>query len=163
MKIFRTSFSSGPLAHLPPLKIELTPDAKPVKVRLRNYSQEQRDFLDQFVKDFVRHGLTNPNSTYTWACAPLLVPKPGALYRLPADIRPVNMFTIKYRYPLPNLTHELTKVALSRYYANVVFSYGYLQLAPAVMSQECQSFISPEGIFTTTRALHGTTNVVAHL
>lgn len=42
--IFRTSFSSKP-ARVYPLRIELTPDARPVRVKLRNYSADQRAFL----------------------------------------------------------------------------------------------------------------------
>lgn len=38
---FRASFSSRPPAKLRPLKIELTKNSGPAKVRLRNYSQEQ--------------------------------------------------------------------------------------------------------------------------
>lgn len=43
--IFRTSFSSGPPAEVTPLKTDLVFDARPVRVRLRNYSQEHRQFL----------------------------------------------------------------------------------------------------------------------
>ena len=46
--VFRTSFSSGPPADITPLKIILIPDFRPVKVRLCNYSQEQRQFLEEF-------------------------------------------------------------------------------------------------------------------
>lgn len=76
MVIFQTSFSTGPLVRLPPLKVGLAPEVKPVKVCLRNYSQEQRHFLDKFLKALVRHGLAYPTPTSKWACAPLLVPKP---------------------------------------------------------------------------------------
>lgn len=161
--IFRTSFSSGPPARLPPLRIELTPDAKPVKVRLRNYSQDQRDFLAKFVKDLVHHGLAYPNPTSKWACAPLLVPKPGALYRFTCDLRPVNIFTIGHQFPMPNLEHELTKLGKARFYANFDFSHSYWQLMLARESQECQSFVTPDGIFSPTRVMHGTTNAVTHL
>ena len=163
MDIFRTSFSSGPPARLPPLEIELTNDATPVKVRLRKYSSDQRDFMYKFVQDLVRHGLAYANPTSKWACAPLLVPKPGSLYRFTVDIRPVNKFTIRYLYPMPNIEIELTTVAGSKFFAVFDFSHSYWQLLLAKQSQECQSFITPDGIFTPTRVLHGTTNAVAHL
>lgn len=40
--IFRASFSARPYAEVKPLHIELFADAKAVRVRLQNYSQEQR-------------------------------------------------------------------------------------------------------------------------
>lgn len=163
MDIFRTSFSAGPGAKLPPLKIELTPDAKPVKVRLRKYSQDQEDFMRKFVDDLVANGLAYANPTSKWACAPLLVPKIGGPYRFTIDIRPVNLFTIKHHFPMPNLDIEITKVKSSKYFANFDMSHGYWQLLLDVMSQECQSFITPFGIYTPTRVIHGTTNAVTHL
>lgn len=75
--MFPTFFSSGPTVDLPPLHIELKPDARPVKVRPRNYSLEQKDFMDNFGSALVRHELAYPNPTSHWASTPLLVPKPG--------------------------------------------------------------------------------------
>ena len=163
MDIFRTSFSAGPPAKLPPLKIELMPNAKPVRVRLRKYSQGQRDFLSDFVKDLVAHGMAYANPTSKWACAPLLVPKPGALYRFTVDLQPVNIFTVRHHFPMPVLEHMFLRLSGSRYFANFDMSHGYWQLLLDLLSQECQSFITPDGIFTPTRVMHGTTNAVTHL
>lgn len=128
MVIFRTSFSAGPPAKLPPLKIELTPEAKPVKVRLRKYSQEQKIFMHDFVNDLVAHGMAHPNPTSKWACAPLLVPKPGALFRVTVDLKPVNVFMIRHHYPMPNLEHELVGLKDAAFFANFDMSHGYRQL-----------------------------------
>ena len=163
MDIFRTSFSAGPAAKLPPLKIDLTPDAKPVKVRLRKYSQEQKEFMRDFVNDLVANGMAYPNPTSIWACAPLLVPKPGARSRFTVVLQPVNVFTVRHHFPMPNLEHELSGLAGAVYFANFYMSHGYWQLLLALLSQECQSFITPDGIFTPTNVLHGTTNAVSHL
>lgn len=161
--IFRTSFSSGPPAKLPPLEIELTQDAQPVKVRLRKYSQEQKEFMRMFVNDLVHHGLAYPNPRSKWACAPRLVLTPRALFRFCMDIRPFNVFTIKHHFPMPNLEIKLTSLRHAKCFANFDMSHGYWQLLLARQSQECQSFITPDGIFTPTRVLHGTTRAVAHL
>lgn len=133
--IFLISFSSGQPARLPLLKIELTPDAGPIKVRLRNYSQDQRDFLAKFVEDLVCHGHAYLNQTSKLACVPLLVPKPGAFYRFTSELLPVNIFTIRHRYLMPNLKHELTKLGKARYYVNFDFSHSYWQL---ILSKESQ-------------------------
>jgi RNase H-like domain found in reverse transcriptase/Reverse transcriptase (RNA-dependent DNA polymerase) len=42
-------------------------------------------------------------------------------------------------------------------------SHGYWQPPLARESQECQSFITPNGVYSPTRVLHGTTNAVTHL
>lgn len=41
--------------------------------------------------------------------------------------------------------------------------HSYWQLELARDSQDCQSLLTPDGIFTPTRVLHGTTNAVTHL
>ena len=42
-------------------------------------------------------------------------------------------------------------------------SHGYLKLLLALLSQDCQYFITPDGIFTPTRVLHRTTDAVTKL
>lgn len=162
--VFRISFSSGPPAKLRPLKIELFHDARPVKVCLRNYTQEQKTFLSDMVKKLVEHGMAYPNPTSAWACAPLLVAKPGpAQFRFTVDLRPVNRFTVKQQYPMPNIEQELGRMAGSRFFATMDLSHCYWQLELDLDSQSSQSFITPEGIFSPTRVLHGAPNAVTHL
>jgi len=164
MDIFRISLSSGPAAAVDPLRIDLKSDARPVRVRLRNYSKEQREFLEDFVTKLVHHGMAYSNPTAKWASAPLIVPKPGpSRFRFTVDLRPVNNFTVRHHYPMPNLEQELTKLGSSKWYATFDLSHGYWQFGLHPDSQECQSFVTPDGIFTPTRVLHGTTNAVTYL
>lgn len=53
--MFRVGLSSGPAADLPPFKTDINPTARPVRVKLQNYSFDQRQFLQSFVKDLERH------------------------------------------------------------------------------------------------------------
>lgn len=61
--VFKTLFSAGPPAKIDPLHIELTSDAKPSRVRLRNYSQEQRQFLSRFVETLESAGMAYFNTS----------------------------------------------------------------------------------------------------
>lgn len=63
MNIFRTSISAGPSDNNLQRKFRLTPDAMLVKVRLRKYSQEQKEFVRECVNNLEAHGTTCPNST----------------------------------------------------------------------------------------------------
>jgi Reverse transcriptase (RNA-dependent DNA polymerase) len=51
----------------------------------------------------------------------------------------------------------------SKCFATFDLSHGYWQLQLDESSQECQSFITPDGIFSPTRVLHGTRNAVCHM
>lgn len=53
--IFRVSLSGGKAADFAPLKIKLIDAAKPVRVKLRNYSAKQKSFLSKFESTLVEN------------------------------------------------------------------------------------------------------------
>lgn len=104
------------------------------------------------------------NPTARWASAPLLVPKAGSSpFRFIVDLRLVNKYTVQHSHPMPNIECELGKLAKSKYFASFDLSHGYWQLPLDEGSQECQSFVTPDGVYSPTRVLHGTTNAVRYL
>jgi hypothetical protein len=162
--IWSTSLQAGPPAKVPPLVINLRSDAIPVRVRTRCYSQDKRDFLARFVSQLEAAGMVYRNPRAAWCSAPLLVPKPGpAQFRFTVDLRPVNNQTVLCSWPMPHVESELARLRGATCFASFDLSHGYWQLPLASESQECQSFITPDGVFTPTRVLHGTTNAVAHM
>ena len=163
--IFCLGISASPPANFTPLRIDLEPEAKPIKVRLRNYSEAQRSFLKQFVSHLIEYGMAYANPTAKWASAPLLVPKPSdpSNFRFTVDLRLVNKFTTKHQFPMPNVEQELMKLKDSRCFANFDLSAAYWQLPLDEQSQESQTFITPDGLYSPTRVLHGTTNAVSYL
>jgi RNase H-like domain found in reverse transcriptase/Reverse transcriptase (RNA-dependent DNA polymerase)/Integrase zinc binding domain/Integrase core domain len=79
------------------------------------------------------------------------------------DLRPVNKQTVPISWPMPHVESELSRLHGSNYFSTFDLSHGYWQLPLSRESQECQSFITPDGVYSPTRVLHGTTNAVAHL
>lgn len=109
-------------------------------------------------------GIGYLNSTSLWACAPLLISKPGpAKHRYTAELRQVYSFTVKYQFTMPNLEQEWTKTAGSKFYASSDLSHSYLHLPLDVPSQTTQSFTTQDGIYSPTRVQHGTTSAVMYL
>lgn len=162
-KTFSQSFSAEP-EKVPRLEIELMPDACPVRVKLRSYSAPQKAFMSKLTKELEVKGLIYPNPSSKWACAPLIVPKKGPEeWRFTVDYHLVNSYTYPFAFPMSNVEQELTKTARSKFYAILDFIHSYWQLPLALRSQECQSFITHENVFTPRRVLHGTTNAVLHL
>lgn len=75
------------------LTIKLAPDAKLVRVKLRNYSASQRAFMTTHATELMQYGLVYPNPTSPWASAHLLFPKQGPTgWRFTVDLRPVKHF-----------------------------------------------------------------------
>jgi hypothetical protein len=75
-------------------------------------------------------------------------------FRFTVDLRTVNKVTIPSSWPIPHLDYELNRVAGSSVFTTFDLSQGYWQLSLDAHSQECQSFITPDGVFTPTRVLH---------
>jgi hypothetical protein len=64
---------------------------------------------------------------------------------------------------MPNLQDELHNSHGSEVFATLDFCQGYWQMPLHKDSQDCQFFIMPDGVYTPTRVLHGTSNATQHL
>lgn len=64
---------------------------------------------------------------------------------------------------MPNMDCELQKLSESRCFASFDLSYGYWLLPQHEGSPISQYFVTTDGIFSPTRALHGTTIEVRYL
>lgn len=97
-------FLSGPPAKAKPLRIDLTQKTSPTRVRLRNYSQEQRKFLVRFVDLLISAGMAYFNPSGAWAFFLLLVLKAGSVrFCFTVELHPINHFTVKHQFPMLHL------------------------------------------------------------
>jgi hypothetical protein len=104
------------------------------------------------------------NTGAEWASPPLILPKPGPdQYRMTVDLRVPNASTKPTAWPMHNIKDELHNLHGSEVFATLDFCQGYWQIPLHKESQDCQSFITPDGVYTLTRVLHGTRNATQHL
>ena len=161
--IFRTSLGKDPPVDVEPMKIEFEGNPRPIKVRQRSYSPEQLKFLKNKVNELADAGYIVRNNTSKWACAPLVVPKPGKEgFRFTVDLRPVNAQTKHAVWPMPHADQMIAKLNGSKCWFKLDFLHGYWQFPLADDSAECQSFHTPFGVYTPKRVLHGATNAVSY-
>jgi hypothetical protein len=64
---------------------------------------------------------------------------------------------------MPHLESELSRLSGSKFFATFDLSHGYWQVSLDEGSQAFQSFITPDGVYTPIRVLHGTNNAVPHM
>jgi hypothetical protein len=69
---------------------------------------------------------------------------------------------------MQHLLDELHEFHGSEVFATLDLCHGYWQISPRYLpphkdSQDCQSFITPDGVYTPTRVLHETRNATQHL
>lgn len=116
------------------------------------------------VDDLKLNDLVYPKPSSTWAASPPIVPKPEPQqWRFTVDLRAVNSYTLRNQYPMRVLEQELSKLDKSKFYAKFDFLNSYWQMFLGKESQECQYLITPNGVFSPNRVLHGKTNAVMHL
>ena len=144
------------------MQIRLAPDSIPVRVKPRRYSEQQSFFLQTKVKELLDLGLIRRNPSSAWASAPLVVPKPDPeKWRFTTDLRPVNKVTVPHAWPMPDLESVTARLAGQHCFAAIDLCHAYWQLPLHEDSQECQSFITPNGVYSPTRVMHGQRNAVA--
>jgi hypothetical protein len=84
-------------------------------------------------------------------------------YRITIDLCVPNASTKPTAWPMHNLQDRLHDLHGSEEFAPLDFCQGYWQIPLHRNSQDCQSFISQDGVYTPTRVLHGTRNATQNL
>jgi hypothetical protein len=79
------------------------------------------------------------------------------------DLRVQNTSTKPTACPISNLQDDLHDLHGSEVFATLDFCQGYWQIPLHKDSQDCQSFITPDGVYTRTLLLHETRNTTQHL
>jgi hypothetical protein len=78
------------------------------------------------------------------------------------DLRVPNASTNPTAWPILNLQDELHELHGSEVFATLDCCQGYWRIPLHKYSQDCQSFITPDGVYTPTHVLHGTRNATQH-
>ena len=145
------------------MRVRLKHGYRPIRVKARRYSGEQRNFLNQYVDQLKEMGFFEDMPTAEWQAAPLLVPKPGskAGYRMTVDLRPVNAATIKESWPMPHLDSEVQDFSGSNCFASLDFVSGYWQLPLHPDSYSACGVVTPRGVVISKRVLQGLANAVS--
>lgn len=145
------------------MRIKLDPTKQPVKSKVRRYTPEKRRFLNTYVDQLVQMGFLVPSNNAQWQSAPNLVPKQSrAQFRTKIDLRPVNAGTESEEWHMQNPDAEMQDFEGHDYFASVDFVLGYWQLPLHPESYDKCGIVCPNGIYFSTRVLHGLQNAAAH-
>ena len=138
-------------------KIELKPDAKPVKSLPHRASPKQRQIIDEEVEKLLQAGVIEPcHSEYSSPV--VLVPKEyddkGKVtsHRLAIDYRGLNKSIKQSNYGLPNITDFLDSLGGAqgrriRYYTTLDCVQGYLQIKVHEQSRDYTAFVTHSGMY----------------
>jgi hypothetical protein len=95
------------LPSLPPdrdveFKIELVPGTTPISRRPYRMPPNELAELNIQLQELLKKGLIQPSAS-PWGCPALFVKKKDKSLRMCADYKPLNVVTIKNKYPLPRI------------------------------------------------------------
>jgi Reverse transcriptase (RNA-dependent DNA polymerase) len=162
--VFRLKLGADPPANVKPLVIKLRDCAESVRMSARKYDPPQLKFMRDKIRELKELVLVYKNTGAEWASPPLILPKPGPdQYCMSVDQCIPNASTKLTEWPMPNLQDELYDLHGSEVFATLDICQGYWQIPLHKDSYDCQSFITPDGVCTPTRVLHGTRNATQHL
>jgi hypothetical protein len=164
MDIFRIKLGADPRANVKPVVVKLRDGTEPVRMSACKYTPPQLKFMRDKIREVEELGLLYKNTGAEWASPPFILPKPGPdQYRMTVDLRVPNESTKPTAWPMLNIHDELHDLHGSEVFATLDFCQGYWQMPLHKDSQDCQSFITPDGVYTPTRVLHRTRNDTQHL
>ena len=163
-KIFKIRLGMSNPTDVAPMKIEPEKDARPVRVKARRYSADERAWMELYVKKLVEMGFLIPNPNATWQAALIFVPEKNfkSKYRLAIDLQPVNAATIKRAWLMPHLDSEIYDFAGSECFAVLDFVSGYWQLPVHPDSWDACGIVTPKGTYSSKRVLPWLTNATTH-
>jgi hypothetical protein len=162
--VLRLKIGAEPPTNVKPFVIKLRDGAEPVRMSARKYASPQLKFMRVKIRDLEELGLVYKNTGAEWTSPPLILPKTGSdQYRMTVDLRVSNASTKPTAWPMPNLQNELHDLLGSKVFATLEFCQGNWQIPLHKDSQGCQSFITPDGVYTPTPVPDVTRNATKHL
>lgn len=170
--IFRVSLGAEEdrAADTVPLRVHVKEGAVPVSCKPRRYTAEKEKFLDEQVDDFVAKGMLVENPSSRWSSPVHVVAKPctpssdgtpvplDKRFRMVVDLRAVNALVQPMVWPMPLMETIYRRLAGRRFFFTIDLWKGYWQAPLHPDSQEMHSIMTPRGVYTPTRVLHGCTD-----
>jgi hypothetical protein len=122
-------------------------------VELKDLKMQLQGLLD---KGYIRP------STSPWGCSTLFVEKKDKELRLCVDYRPLNVVTIKNKYPLPRIDIMFDQVAGAQVFSKIDLHSGYHQIKICVEDIPKTAFTTRYGLFEYLVLSFGLMNTLAH-
>jgi hypothetical protein len=160
--VFRTRLGADPAVDDKPVQILPEEEVSPHRAKVRRCRPPQQTFLASRVEELERMGVVGQNTNSRRASVPHSVSTSNAEgYRLTVDLRQVHQRMEAIAWPMPDLESCSHRLVASPRYASADFSKCYWPLALDEDSQECQSFVTPDGVYAPRPVLHGQLSATA--
>jgi hypothetical protein len=92
-------------------KLNVRPDSKPVKQKLRRFSQEKKEAIRREIKRLLEAGFVQEVFHPEWVANPVLVPKKNKTWRMCVDYTDLNKACPKDPFGLPRIDQVVDSTA----------------------------------------------------
>jgi hypothetical protein len=113
------------------------------------------------LKELLDKGFIHPSST-PWGCPALFVSKKDKGLHLCVDYRPLNVVTMKNKYPLPRINILFDQLAGARVFSKIDLRSGYHQIKIRDEDIPKTAFCTRYGLYEYLVMSFGLTNAPAH-
>ena len=140
--------------------IDLVPGTVPIARRPYKMAPLELAELKKQLDESLQKGFIRPSSS-PWACPVLFVKKKDGTDRMVVDYRPVNLVTIKNKYPLPRINDLYDQLAGSSVFSKMDLRLGYHQIKIRNGDIPKTAFVTRYGQYEYTVMSFGLTNAPA--
>jgi hypothetical protein len=142
-------------------KIELKPSTAPIAKAPYKMSPVELKELKIQLQGLLDKGYIRP-SISPWGCSALFVEKKDKEMRLCVDYRPLNVVTIKNKYPLPRIDILFDQLAGAQVFSKIDLCSGYHQIKIRAEDIPKTTFTMRYGLYEYLVMSFGLTNAPAH-
>jgi hypothetical protein len=141
--------------------IELQPSTAPISRRSYKMTPKELAELKIQLKELLDKGYIHPSSS-AWGYQALFVKKKDQSLRLCVDYQPLNVITIKNKYPLPRINILFDQLAGAKVFSKVDLRSGYHQIKIHSEDIPKTTFSTRYGLYEYLVMSFGLTNAPTH-
>jgi hypothetical protein len=143
-------------------KIELISSMAPISRRPYRMTPNELAELKIQLNELLKKGLIRPSSS-PWGCPAIFVKKKkDESLRMCVDYRPLNVVTIKNKYPLSRIDILFDQLSKAKVFSKIDLRYGYHQIKIHLEDIPKTAFSTRYGLFEYLVMSFGLTNAPAH-
>jgi predicted aspartyl protease len=139
------------LARVPPISLQLKPDARPYQGRPYPIAQAHYPIVKKEIERLEQLGVLRRTAPTGWASPSFIIPKKNGEVRVVTDYREVNKRLERRPYPLPTISELLHRIDGFDYVTALDLSMGYYHLPLSRESQRIAATVLPWGHYAYTR------------
>jgi hypothetical protein len=142
-------------------KIELLPGTAPISRRPYRMPPNELAELKTQLGELLQKGLIRPSSS-PWGCPTIFVKKKDQSLRMCVDYRPLNVVTIKNKYPLPRIDILFDQLSKAKVFSKIDLRSEYHQIKILPEDIPKTAFSTKYGLYEYLVMSFGLTNAPAY-